>query len=219
MFALCFITFFYILNQVRDVSLFELAFEFGKSFYGEWGLFFVFVASFIEGILFVNWYFPGSFALLTGALLSRGIVPFWVFIAVSVSGFSIAFYMDYLIGRYGFYRIFVRFKFFRERLEAAQRALEKWAPAAFFTWYVHPQTGNFVATAAGILHYPVGKFLFLSTLAGLFWGTVWVGLVYIFGGVVLESIESYGYLVIMLALAVWLVVGYIREKRAIAPIP
>lgn len=212
------IVFFFVLDQIRDVSLFDMAFNFGKHFYAEWGLPFIFLTSIIEGILFVNWYFPGSFAVITGALFSRGIVPVWIFIAVVFCGFSLGFFVDYLLGRYGFYRLFIRFQFFRNRLVSAQRALEKWAPVAFLIWYIHPQTGNFVATAAGIVRYSLPKFLFLSSFAGLFWITLWVGLVYMFGGVVLELIESYGYLVLMFALAAQLLVGYIKERKKIVVI-
>lgn len=207
-----------IVDFVFGISTFEVVFEYARKLYGQWGLLFMFFASLIEGMLFVNWYFPGSFIVLTGALLSRGgLVPFWRFVPVVFLGFFFAFLADYFIGRYGFYHLIKKFKMFADRIEAAKRALEKRSVSTFFIWYFHPQSGNFVATAAGILHFPFFKFLVLNALAGFSWMAFWVGLVYIFGGIILRIISDYSFLIAVFALAVWVLAGYIRERKT-API-
>lgn len=210
-----------IVDFVFGISTFQVVFEYARKLYSQWGLAFMFFASVIEGILFINWYFPGSAIVLIGALLSRGgIVPFWKFVPVVFFGFFLAFSVDYFIGRYGFYHLIKKFKFFTDRIETAKLALKKRSIATFFIWYFHPQSGNFVATAAGILHFPFLKFLILNAVAGFLWMAFWVGLVYIFGGIVLQIIDNYSYLIAILALAIWVVAGYMRERKTIvASIP
>ncbi len=130
--------------------------------------------------------------------------------------FVLAFLFDYILGRYGFYKILIRWGPFSERVDAAGRALQKRAIFAFFIWYFHPQSGNFVATAAGVLHYPFAKFFVLNASALLFWISVWLGLVYIFGGIILYIIDNYFAIFALVALVSWVLVGYIKERKSLA---
>jgi len=204
-------------NLFFEASIYRIILDNIAEFYLKWGLIFIFLASIVEGTLFINWYFPGSFIVLSGALLSRqGLIPFWELLAVVFIGFSLAFTLDYFIGRYGFHRVLVKFKFFNDKIVSAQKALQKNAVSTFFIWYIHPQSGNFVATAAGILKYNFFKFSVLNAVSGFLWMLFWTGLVYILGGVVLELIDNYAYLMLFTALVAWVLIGYLRERRSIS---
>lgn len=206
-----------LLDLLFHISLYEDLLVFVKEFYAKWGLLFIFLASIIEGMLFVNWYFPGSTIVLIGGLLARtGIIPFWSFGIVVYLGFVVAFLLDYTFGRYGFYKILIRWGPFSQRVDAAGRALQRRATFTFFIWYFHPQSGNFVATAAGVLRYPFSKFFALNSSALLFWISFWLGLVYIFGDIVLYVIDNYFALFALLALVSWVLVGYIKERKSLA---
>jgi membrane protein DedA with SNARE-associated domain len=201
---------------IFNVSIVEDLLVLVKEFYAKWGLLFIFVASMIEGALFINWYFPGSTIVLIGALLARaGLMPFWSLGVVAYLGFLFAFLFDYVLGRYGFHKILIRWGPFSERVDAGARALQKRAISTFFIWYFHPQSGNFVATAAGVLHYPFFKFFALNAGALFFWISFWLGLVYIFGSIILYIIDNYFAVFILLALSAWLITGYIKERKSL----
>lgn len=204
------------LDLIFHISLYEDLLDFAKEFYAKWGLLFVFLVSIVEGTLFINWYFPGSTIVLIGGLLARtGLIPFWSFGIVVYLGFLLAFSLDYMLGRYGFHKVLVKWGPFQSRVDAAGRALQKRAIPTFFIWYFHPQSGNFVATAAGVLRYPFSKFFALNASALLFWISFWLGLVYIFGSIVLYVIDNYFALFALLALVSWVLIGYIKERKSL----
>ena len=196
-------------SAIGDIPFYERVLDFFEKIYESWGLWFAFFAGIIEGTVVLNWYFPGVTIVILGIILGRaGSVPLWEFLSIAYFGFFLSFTLDYVIGRYGLYKILTRIKFFKNRLKNAKDVLEKRAALAFFLWYIHPQSGTLVATAAGVLHYPFWKFMAFNISALLVWGGIWTIVVYLAGGLVLEIIDDYFYHMGVAALVMWLLFGY-----------
>ena len=168
------------------------------------GLPFVFVAGLLEGVLLINWYWPGSGVILLGAALaSRAGLPLEWLIVTAVSSLWLGYLFDYALGRYGWYKLVIKYGG-RPLLERAQKQLKQRGHIGVWFWYAHPQTANFVATAAGILQYKFWPFAITALMAQALWGTAWALLVNAIGLTLLDQLIQYSLPALVLFLIIWL---------------
>lgn len=171
-------------------------------FFSRYGLWVVFVSSVLESALLLGNYFPGGIVIFMSVVAARGNVLDIIAAVCTVSaGFCIGYGLDYALGRYGWYRLFLRLGL-ATQLEQAQAKLLRHGKKAFAFSYWEPNIGSITATAAGILHMPVRTFLLYSLVALLCWNTFWGALVGFVGKDILFIFSSWKY--VIAALLVWL---------------
>ncbi len=161
----------------------------------------VFLGALVEGLLFINWYLPGSIIIVLGVIFARD-SGFSVLVVVFliILGFLLTSIANYFLGKYGWYRLFLKLGL-REPLEKAKARTERYGLPIVFSTYFHPNVGALTATSAGILGLPFAKFLRYSTFALIVWNVLWGLLVYFIGPAALKLMSTW---VIILVLAVWL---------------
>lgn len=152
-----------------------------------YGLWIVLIASFIEGVLLVGQYFPGGLVIFLGVISARGDLIRVVEVVATVSiSFFFAYYINYIIGKYGWYKLFSKFGL-SESIQNAKEKLSKHALFAILSNYWDPNVSSIIATAAGILEIPISKFLFYSFCGIVVWNTFWGILVYYIGEAILSN--------------------------------
>ncbi|MFA4819264.1 MAG: VTT domain-containing protein [Patescibacteria group bacterium] len=193
-----------------------------KTWFDTYGLPVVFLSSIVEGVLLVGGYFPGVFVIFLGVILADSILQAAMVVAVVTAGLFIAHSFNYALGRYGWYRLLVRFGL-KDAVEMAQARLMKKGPIAILLSYWLPSVGALTDTAAGIIHMPFKKFLLYSLISVTLWDTGAGILVYSFKDVALSisSPGSSGRAVIFAIIAVWatviLVKDFIERKKRLFP--
>ncbi len=193
---LIFILFWKILDLPSDQVLIQLA----KDYFIKYGFLTVLLASLIEGMLMVGFYLPGGVVIFAGVILSGG-NPNQAILSVSASilGFILAYSFNYLLGKYGWYRIFIKFGL-KDSLEEAKDKFEKYGYKAIYMSYWQPNLGSLISTCAGILKSNFYKFTLHSILASTLWYSFWGIVTYVFG----EKILSYLVFVFFGIMILWI---------------
>ena len=84
-----------------------------------YGVWLVLVAAIAESALVVGAYAPGSMVIFLGVILSVGNIPLTVaVVTVTAIGFMVGFSLDYMLGRYGWYKLFMHLGFEKSLLSA-----------------------------------------------------------------------------------------------------
>lgn len=170
--GMAFLTFAFVYRSVDFPQPSELA-EIGRSLYAEYGIIVLLIAAFIEGIFMVNFYFPGSFVILLAVFLSEkspealGAIVLW-----SVVGFLLATVINYVLGKYGFYRV-VLWMGKKDTVKNMHKWLSKHGRWAIGLTAVHP---NFLAIAVvcmGIAREGLLKTSAIVGVALIFWVSLW----------------------------------------------
>ncbi len=145
-----------------------------------YGLQLVFLGSFLEALLLVGLYFPGSLVIFLGVgLASSGTEAFVSVLAVSAGMFG-GYLLNYMLGRYGWYRVLLRLGL-RPGIERAQHKMQQSDVRYIFYTFWNPGLAAFTTTAAGILQQPPKRFFYLCVAAIVVWNTFWGVLVYSLG--------------------------------------
>lgn len=207
------------LYQVLDAPSEQELIESAREFYEQYGYWVVFVAALIEGMLFVNWYFPGSVVAVLGVVFARdsALDPVIV-VSVIIGAFVIAAVLNYLLGRFGWYHVFLSLGL-RKPLEDIKKRIGDKGLAIIFTTYIHPNIGALVATSAGILRLPFKRFFWYSVFAFIFWNTLWGTAAYVAGPIVLNALSVWVLIIVMIVWIVYLGVRYKRKKDTPTHIP
>lgn len=184
--------------------------EAARGYYEIHGYWVVFVGALIEGALLVNWYFPGSVIILLGVILAVESKELNVtaVVGLATAGFFIAGIANYALGRFGWYRLLLRFGL-HTPMENAKQKLERHGLPIIFTTYIHPNLGALTATSAGVLGIPFRRFLVYSAGALVIWNSFWGLIAFLFGPTALEILNS-GPLILGVLL-VWIVLLFIRH--------
>lgn len=157
-----------------------------KKFFNDYGLIVVFVGALIEGFLLLGQYFPGGFIIFLGVITAGHDIPRVIGVVATVSvSFAISYYLNYLAGKHGWYRLFVKFGL-KDSLEKSKAKLNRHALKAILGSYWEPNLASITATAAGVLQIPVKKFLIHSVIGIAVWNTFWGIFVFILGDTALK---------------------------------
>jgi membrane protein DedA with SNARE-associated domain len=192
----------FLLWEVLDLPPEQELMARARGYFESYGLVTVFVAGLIEGLLLIGWYFPGALVILAALTLSADNA--WEaaqIIALTIGGLSIAYTANYFVGKYGWYRLLVAFGL-REGLDRAKGRLTKYGLSAIVTTYWQMNLASLTSTAAGILHFPAGRFLAISIVACAFWVTFWGTMMFLLGQAATAFVSLR---VIVAVIAVWLV--------------
>ncbi len=153
-----------------------------QKFFVREGLAVVAVFSYIENIVGVNVYFPGSVVLLvamstTSGDLGRAILMYFVIYVPAVLG-NIS---SYLLGRYGLAAA-------RTKKIVSQQTGRGWW-WAFLLTYWHPQLASVTAVAAGVDGLPFSRLLVLLISTTVPWSLFWAVLIYHLGSKLMMSTD------------------------------
>lgn len=187
--------------KILDLPPKEELTEIARAYFATYGLITVLVSAVLEGLLIVGWYYPGSLVIFLGVLFVGKDVPRTTgVVAVVTIGLFVAYVLDFLIGRYGWYRLLLAFGI-KGPLESAQRRLTKHGPSSIFLSYWQPNLAALTATAAGILHVPFRTFLVHSFVAVVIWNIFWGTLVYVLGEAALSLV---GLQFVFIVIGIWI---------------
>lgn len=174
-----------------------------KGLYDTYGYWLIFVGAMLEGTFVVGLYLPGSLVVLLGAALAKtGVVSFPLVILIAVIGFNTGYTINYLLGKYGWYRV-VEGLGFKKQIDHAKAKLEKYEVMALLFGYVMPSAASFLSTSAGIMHFPFKKFLIASLLIQTGWSLLWGTLAYVLGLTFVEYFIQYFGFIVIIGLAIY----------------
>ena len=207
-FLIAFSTFFF-LWRLLDLPSDEELLRIVESSFDKYGYFIMPVSALIEGFIFAGFYYPGSFVIFLGVILSDSISQLFVLLILVTLGLSLAHIINFALGRYGWHKLLVAVGF-RTPIENAKRRLTKYGLRAIFLSYWMPNLASLTATAAGIMHYPFKKFLLYSLIATITWNTVWAAVVYTLGEAALKIVGIQFVLVIIFG---WILLNLISSRK------
>lgn len=200
----------FIQSKIPDTATFIKAV---KGFYETYGYFLIFFGALLEAILFISFYVPGSTVVLLGVALARtGVVSYPLVFIPGMSGLLSGYTVNYFLGRYGWYQIFV-FLGLNKGIDTAKSRLGKYEKKTIFIGYIFPGSASFLSTAAGVLRMPFKKFFIASFLAQGFWSLIWGNLAYFFGLTAIYLLIKYFGIVILVIGVVWITKRLLAKKK------
>ena len=141
--------------------------------YQRYGLVIVAIAAFVEGIVLINFWFPGSAVIILGMVASRGNpMQATLIVAVVSLAFSLAAQVNYLIGFAGLHGIVARWGG-KEWLNRSRRNYERYGVYTIPPTFVHPNLGAFMSVTCGISRLKWRQFVLISVAATCVWNCVW----------------------------------------------
>ena len=172
-------------------------------YFEKYGLWFLLASAVLEGVLLVGVYYPGSFVIFFGVILAgKDIGQVALVLLVVTLGMIFGYMLNFALGKYGWYRLLLRFGL-GEPIERAKERLTKYGSRAIIGSYWHPNFAALTATAAGILDYPFMRFLVYSLGSAIVWNTLWGALTYILGH---KALELMGIRFILVFIGVWILI-------------
>ncbi len=166
----------------------------------QYGLILIVVGSFLEALLFVGFYFPGSVIIFLGVALAPDTFhAFLAVVAVSVGMLS-GYTLNYLFGKYGWYRIFLKLGMQNGIANAQAKIVKNDTRYIFYTFW-NPGLASFTSTAAGILQLRYKRFLMLMVIAVVIWNTFWGVLVYSLGESALLLLD---FVLVLKIIGIWI---------------
>ncbi len=173
-----------------------------RFYFDKYGLSILLLSALIEGTVLVGWYYPGSLVIFLGVILAgKDVSRVAEAVAVISTGLFFAYIFNFLLGKYGWYRLLLKFGL-RDALEDAKGRVSKHGLVTIFMSYWQPNLAALVATSAGILDFSFKKFVLYSLIAVVLWNTFWGTLVYFIGEGVLALM---GLRFVLLVIFVWIV--------------
>lgn len=150
-------------------------------FFKEYGLPLIFVSSILESMLFIGWYFPGSLVIFIGVAATHGNPLLAVkTILVVCCGMLVGYSINYILGKFGWHKVLMKFGFNEELLKIEKKLKQKGVFSTFI-FYIMPSFGSLLSTAFGVLKFNIVTFALFTIFAVVFWNIVWGVLVYHFG--------------------------------------
>lgn len=180
---------------------FDEVISYAKVLYEIHGYWLVFVASLMEGTLLLNWYLPGSVVIITGTVFAiEGGQSVLTTALLVCLGLFITSIINYLLGRYGWYKLLLKFGL-EDEINKIQKRIEKYGFLIMIISYIHPHTGSLVATSAGILQMRIRTFIFYTAFSYAIWACFWTILAYVAGPQFLSILDFKALLIIV---ALWI---------------
>ena len=184
-----------------------------KGYLDRYGVAIVLVGAYLEGLLLIGWYFPGTLVVIFALIVAgQDVSRVAQVAALAGTGLFGAYVTNFFIGKYGWYRMLLAFGL-REPLEKAQSRLTQYGLSAIFTTYWQANLASVISTAAGILQLSVPRFLVYSLAAEAFWITFWSTLIFFLGR---SALSLAGFRIILFALLIWIALRLIFRKKIAA---
>ncbi len=187
-----------------------------NDYFAQHGLWVLFLAAFIEGALILGQYFPGGFVIFIGVISAgNDIARIFIVVALVCVAFFLAYTLNYAIGRFGWYRLFLKLGL-RGAIENAQTKLRRQYFWGIMASYWEPNLASITATAAGILQFSIKRFLIYSAIAIVAWNTVWGIFVHFAGQTIFEYFGmQYAFMIFGIWIAVLLLKYLLYDRKRI----
>ena len=183
-----------------------------RHYFDLYGYWIVLASAIIEGMLFAGLYYPGSLVIFLGVIFAGNNKMAVTLVITLVSlGLTIAYTCNYLLGKYGWYKILLKFGL-QKPIEDAQNKLTQYGKKAIFLSYWHPNLAALISTSAGILHFPFKKFLLYSIPTIIAWSAFWGILAFVIGE---NTIKLIGLRFAIAVAIIWLLYRGVRYKKYI----
>lgn len=161
-----------------------------QSLYADYGYLVVFVSAVLEGLIGLNFYFPGSTAILLGVIFAqRSNLSIPAVVLLTIIGFTISYTANYFIGKHGVHKLSQKLGY-GETITKQGTKLAKNGWWTIFSCYFHPNLAAIISTGAGLIKMPFWKFTLISTLSLIFWDSLWAILASRFGESIIKATES-----------------------------
>lgn len=195
--------------KMLDLPPEQRVIEIARDYFSRYGLAIIIVSSFIEGLLIVGLYFPGSMVFFLG-LLAAGNDPLRAaqVACFAITGIWTAYVVNFYIGRFGWYHAFTAVGL-KDSLESAKQKLDRNGVSTIAMTFWHPNVGAVVATAAGVLHFRTSVFLPASLLAVVFWLSFWSVVVFWLGP---DAISILGFRLLIVLILIWMLYRFLRVR-------
>ncbi|GEM_PF-6236378 len=169
--------------------------ELGRQFYLTNGPVVTFAAAFLEAMLIVGEYVPGSTVVLLGAVYaSEGIVDIRLVAIGAICGFLGAYFIDFWVGRTGLYNRLAKSRL-QPRIEQGSLKFAGVAPRRrrllSLLMYFDPNIAAVFAVTSGVLRVKFPEFAQVAVVGTILWNCFWAALVFHFGSVVITVLETW----------------------------
>lgn len=203
-------------NLPKDEQLIEIT----TNWFQHYGLWVILISAILEGTLILGQYYPGGLVIFLGVISAGRDIPRVIAVVSVVSlAFVIGYTIDYLIGKYGWYKLLLKFGL-KKSLDTAQSKLQKHEFNAVFFTYWEPNLASITATAAGILQIPLKRFFLHSLVGIIIWNTFWGTLVSALGITALKLTGLKWALIIFVGwIAIILIKHFLFDKKQPLNIP
>lgn len=207
------VSFFLLLQALNFPTESELI-PVAKLYFQKYGLITVFFGALGEGLFLFGLYFPGTFIILLGVLLAAGnvaqLVSLWL---VIIAGLTLSYSIDYILGKYGWYRLLVSFGL-RVALDKARARLSSRGLSAIFTSFWQINIASLTATAAGILGFRYATFILSAVSAAAIWMAFWITVISALGPSALALVNLRFIIAVLIIWITWLaVVTWVQSRR------
>ena len=181
------------------------------------GYFGMFGIIFVETGLLVGFFLPGDSLLLMAGILAKSgtlSLPLTMLVCAlgSILGDQLGYYIGYVAGPKVFTRPQSRF-FDPANVTRAREFFDKYGLIAIIIARFIPVVRAFAPTMAGVTKLPYLRFLPLSILGGVLWGTSITTVGYVLGGLI-PDLEKYIYVVIGVGILAGVVPSALHLLRA-----
>lgn len=172
-----------------------------KDYLARYGLAIVLVCAYVEALLVIGWYFPGTLVIIFAMIVAVP-EPLRYVETAGTAGFGLycGQVTNFFAGKYGWYRLLLAFGL-REPLENAKRRLVKYGLSAIFTTYWQANLASVISTAAGILQFPERRFIALAFAAQALWFLFWSSLIFFLGP---AALALAGFRMILFLILLWI---------------
>ena len=181
------------------------------------GYFGMFGIIFVETGLLVGFFLPGDSLLLMAGILAKSgtlSLPLTMLVCAlgSILGDQLGYYIGYVAGPKVFTRPQSRF-FDPANVTRAREFFDKYGLIAIIIARFIPVVRAFAPTMAGVTKLPYLRFLPLSILGGVLWGTSITTVGYVLGGLI-PDLEKYIYVVIGVGILAGVIPSALHLLRA-----
>lgn len=175
-----------------------------ESLYEHYGLIGLFISAFLEGVVYLGLYFPGSFIIALSVILSDGtIISFFMISLVVTVALTLTSVINYMLGRY------VVYKEKKEKINSKRKISSK----GFWLSMIHPNLLAFYFFHSGIKQQSPRKILLVP--AFIIYGFMYAGIIYSTKEWFKKAIESPGLMITLIT--IWIIVSFVinsQHKRA-----
>jgi membrane protein DedA with SNARE-associated domain len=184
------------------------------SLFEQYGAITIFLGALVEGILLIGGYFPGVFVIFIGVIVAESATQAVFYVLVGTCGLLVGHTINYVLGRYGWYKLFVKFGL-KSSIEDSKENVIRRGPMAIFSSYWLPSIAALTDTAAGVVKMPFRTFFKYSLISSLFWNTLVGAIVYFFNDFALyvTSPGGGGWKVVLVVVAIWVISILVTDHR------
>ena len=146
-----------------------------QGLFSKYGIVAILIAAFLEGLILIGNYFPGSMVIFLGLSLTFGDVNLAIKTCLAILiGLGTGYHVNYFLGKHGLYKFVEKFGL-KDSVQGLKTRIEKKG------YYVVPfifvgTFGHLMSLVLGIMRLPYYHFLFLMLLSTslyvFFWGTI-----------------------------------------------